>query len=85
MTTIRTVLAFATCSNWHLRQLDINNSFLYGDLHGEVHMVLPQEFSSPKPNLVCKLQKSLYGLKQASRQWNYKLTSALLSYGFVTS
>ncbi|XP_019190781.1 PREDICTED: uncharacterized protein LOC109185254 [Ipomoea nil] len=45
-------------------------------------MVLPPGFQAEKPNQVCKLLRSLYGLKQASRQWNVKLTAALLNYGF---
>lgn len=48
-------------------------------------MVLPQGFQSDKPNKVCKLLRSLYGLKQASRQWNFKLTYASIKHGYIQS
>ena len=48
-------------------------------------MKLPQGFTSPKPNQVCLLQKSLYGLKQASRQWFSKLSTALISCHYKQS
>lgn len=41
----------------------------------------PPGFEPPHPNLVCKLQRSLHGLKQASKQWNTKLTTTLLHSG----
>lgn len=58
VTTIRIVLAFAASHNKHLHQLYINNTFFHRDLNEEVYIELPQGFSSPQPNLVCKLQKS---------------------------
>ncbi|KAL2232741.1 UNVERIFIED_CONTAM: Retrovirus-related Pol polyprotein from transposon RE1, partial [Sesamum indicum] len=47
--------------------------------------VLPPKGYSVEPNLVCKLQRSLYGLKQASHQWNVELTIKLTAFGFVQS
>jgi len=61
-----------------LYQLDVNNAFLPGDLHEEIYMKLTLGVQSNVPNAMCKLKKSLYGLKQASRQWYSKLCEVLL-------
>ena len=78
MSTIHLLLFVVAAKQWHLQQLDVNNTFLHGDLHEEVHMRLPQGFSSSKPNQVCHLQKSIYGLKPTSRQWSISLRSFLV-------
>jgi hypothetical protein len=84
LTTVRVLLALASMNHWHLHQLDVNNAFLHGDLQEDVYMSIPDGVIAG-PNQVFKLQKSLYGLKQASRKWYEKLTSLLLQEGYQKS
>uniref|UniRef100_A0A803NT98 Reverse transcriptase Ty1/copia-type domain-containing protein n=1 Tax=Cannabis sativa TaxID=3483 RepID=A0A803NT98_CANSA len=84
--TIRVVLTMALAQGWAIRQLDVNNAFLNGDLQEEVYMTQPPGFEVPTaPDLVCKLHKALYGLKQAPRAWFDKLHQSLLHFGFTSS
>ncbi|KAL0434715.1 UNVERIFIED_CONTAM: Retrovirus-related Pol polyprotein from transposon RE1 [Sesamum radiatum] len=82
--TVRTFLAIASGSDWPVHQVDINNAFLHGFLDEAIYMTAPAG-SSISPGKVCKLRRSLYSLKQASRQWNLEFTAQLLSSGFTQS
>ena len=84
MATIRTIMALAATKEWGMYQLDMNNAFLHGELDEEVYMQMPKGIPNPE-NKVCRLKKSLYGLKQGSRQWFTKLKDTLLSLGYVQS
>lgn len=86
MVTVRALLALAVHNNSFLEQMDVNNAFLHGDLLEEIYMTIPQGYSdSLPPNSMCKLNKSLYGLKQANRQWYIKLSDFLSSLHFKQS
>ncbi|WKA03696.1 hypothetical protein VitviT2T_021792 [Vitis vinifera] len=84
--TIRLVISIVVSSNRPIKQLDVHNAFLNGDLQEQVFMMQPSGFEdSSFPTHVCRLQKALYGLKQAPRAWFHKLNSFLLQLGFQCS
>lgn len=80
---IRFLLALAAKHDLKIDQMDVVTAFLQGDLNEEVYMVQPKEFR--KGTQACLLKKSLYGLKQASRQWNIKVDAAIKSIGLTQS
>jgi hypothetical protein len=78
------VLATAVSRDWPIQQLDMKNAFLYGTLSETVFCCQPTGFAYPThPDLVCRLCKSLYGLKQASRAWYSRFATYLTTMGFI--
>ncbi|GJV04777.1 ribonuclease H-like domain-containing protein [Tanacetum coccineum] len=84
--TIRTVLSLALSRNWPIHQLDVKNAFLNGDLSETVYMYQPPGFVDSRfPQHVCRLQRSLYGLKQAHRAWFQRFAGYALRVRFSSS
>ena len=81
--TVRVILALSLQQSWKVNQLDVTTAFLYGEIDHEIFMMHPEGFKIP--NEVCKLKKSIYGLKQSSRIWNAKLTDSIISQGLKQS
>ena len=80
----RVIMALVAHFDMELHQIDVKTAFLNGDLNEEVYMMQPEGFvANDSGKLVCRLKKSIYGLKQASRQWYLKFHSVVTSYGFV--
>ncbi|GJU33958.1 retrotransposon protein, putative, ty1-copia subclass [Tanacetum coccineum] len=76
-----TIAAYYDYEIW---QMDVKTAFLNGHLSEEVYMEQPEGFVNPKyPNHVCKLKRSIYGLKQASRQWNKRFDDEIKKFGFT--
>ena len=85
MATIRLLLALAAHSSWIIRQFDVKNAFLHGDLAEEVYMQQPPEFTLGPPGTVCRLQKSLYGRKQSLRMWFGRFNFVMKAQGYTQS
>ncbi|GJU86226.1 retrotransposon protein, putative, ty1-copia subclass [Tanacetum coccineum] len=81
---IRILIAIAAFYDYEIWQMDVKTAFLNGYLSEEVYMEQPEGFVNPKfPNRVCKLKRSIYGLKQASRQWNKRFDDEIKKFGFT--
>jgi hypothetical protein len=86
ITTIRVLLALVASHGLHIHQMDVKTTFLYGELDEEIYMEQLNGYRIPgQENKVCRLIKSLYGLKQASKQWHEKFNTTLTSTGFIVN
>ncbi|KAE8692644.1 hypothetical protein F3Y22_tig00110831pilonHSYRG00315 [Hibiscus syriacus] len=83
VTTVRVVLAMCATLNLHLEQLDVKTVFLHGNLEEEIYMLQPEGFEEKeKKNLVSRLNKSLYSLKQEPRYWYKRFDSFVMFLGY---
>ncbi|RVX15359.1 Retrovirus-related Pol polyprotein from transposon TNT 1-94 [Vitis vinifera] len=83
---VRLLLSMAAMCSWSLYQLDIKNAFLHGDLAEEVYMEQPPGFvAQGESGLVCRLHRSLYGLKQSPRAWFSRFSSVVQEFGMLCS
>ena len=83
MNTIRVLLSLVVNHDWPLRQFDVKNAFLHGDLEEEVYMDIPPGYGAANSSgKVCRLRKALYGLKQSPRAWFGRFTQVMKKYGY---
>ena len=81
---VRIMLAIAAFFDYEIWQMDVKTAFLNGFLKEELYMMQPEGFVDPKnADKVCKLQRSIYGLVQASRSWNKRFDEVIKAFGFI--
>ena len=81
---IRIIIAIVAWIDLELYQMDVKTTFLNGELDEEIYINQPLGFElKGQERKVCKLKRSIYGFKQASRQWNLKFHQAMLNDGFT--
>src|SRR5918994_1232845 len=81
---VRIMLAIAAFHDYEIWQIDVKTAFLNGFLEEELYMMQPEGFLNPKgANKVCKVQRSIYGLVQASRSWNIRFDELIKAYTFI--
>jgi Reverse transcriptase (RNA-dependent DNA polymerase) len=86
LASIQSMIALAITHDWELYQIDIKSAYLNGDLKEMIFMNLPPGYTPPgSTGKVCKLKKSIYGLKQAGCQWYQKLSNCFDRIGLTKS
>ena len=86
LNTVPVHLSLAANHDWPLLQFDVKNAFLHGDLQEEIYMDLPLSIHvTSKEGVVCRLRKSLYGLKQSPRAWFGRFATSMKKFGYVQS
>ena len=85
-TTFRALMSLAAREDWEVHQFDVNGAYLKGDLDEEIYMEIPEGVDMEgRVGMVWKLEKPIYGLKQAGRQWKKKLDATMADLGFEKS
>ena len=83
ITSIRMLITIASLNNMEIHHMNVKTTFLNGELDEEIYMEQSEGFVvQGQENKVCKLVKSLYGFKQAPKQWHEKFDHTMLSLGF---
>ena len=85
MSSVRIIMQKAAQEGLILHQMDVKTAYLHAPIDCELYLEQPEGFekrSASGEKLVCKLQKSIYGLKQSGRNWNTLLHNCLCQYGF---
>jgi hypothetical protein len=81
---VRIFLAIAAYFDYEIWQMDIKMAFLNGNLTEDVYLMQHEGFVNPtNAGKICKLQKSIYGLKLASRSWNIHFDEVVKGFGFI--
>ena len=80
---IKILLSTTAHYDYEIWQMDVKTIFINGNLEAEIYMLQPGGFiAKNQEHIVCKLKRSIYGLKQASRSWNIRFDQAIKSFGF---
>src|SRR4051812_9211255 len=81
---VRILLAMAAYFDYEIWKMDVKTAFLNAKLSEGTYMTQPEGFVDPaNASKVCKLQRSIYGLKQASRSWNLRFDEVVKGLGFI--
>jgi hypothetical protein len=81
---VQILLAVAAYFDYEIWQMDVKVVFLNGNMTEDVYMTQPEGFVDPKhAGKICKLQKSIYGLKQASQSWNLRFDEVVKEFDFI--
>ncbi len=82
--TLRIILSLANEMDYEIKQMDVMNAFLNAKVNDNVYMEQPPGYGSTKnPNLICKLTKAVYGIKQAPNLWNEEINTFMKTNAFI--
>ena len=80
---IRILLSISAHYDYEIWQMNVKTAYLIGNVEEEIYMMEPKGFiAKNQEHMVCKLKRSIYGLKQTSRSWNIRFDQAIKSFGF---